>query len=87
MNNGEQPAAAPAAENSAGATLRLPDFWPDTLAVWFVFAESKFRLKNITSEAVKFDLLVGSLPRESIRQVLDVVEASHKDTPYTSLKE
>jgi hypothetical protein len=52
-----------------------------------VFAKSKFRLNNITSEAIKFDLLVGSLSRESIRQVLDVVERPHKTTQYTSLKE
>jgi hypothetical protein len=30
---------------------------------------------------------VGSLPRESIRQVLDVVERPDEATPYTSLKE
>jgi hypothetical protein len=80
-------AAAAAAENTAGATLRLPEFWPDTPAAWFIYVESKFRLKNITAESVKFDLLVSSLPRESIRQVLDVVEAPHETTPYTSLKQ
>jgi hypothetical protein len=90
MSNSEPAAAnagAAAAESNAGAALRLPEFWPDTPAAWFVFAESKFRLKNISSETIKFDLLVGSLPRESIRQVLDVVERPHEDTPYTSLKE
>jgi hypothetical protein len=74
-------------DEAAGATLRLPEFWQDTPAAWFVYAESKFRLKNITSETVKFDLVVGSLSRNSIRQVLDVVEAPHAETPYTSLKE
>jgi hypothetical protein len=38
-----------AAEHAAGAALRLPEFWPETPASWFIFAESKFRLKNITS--------------------------------------
>jgi hypothetical protein len=41
-----------AAKHAAGAALRLPEFWPETPASWFIFAESKFRLKNITSEQV-----------------------------------
>jgi hypothetical protein len=61
-------AAAMAAEQAAAASLRLPEFWPDTPAAWFVYTESKFRLKNIQSEAVKFDVLVGSLPRDAIRR-------------------
>jgi hypothetical protein len=85
--NSSETAAADAAESSAGATLRLPEFWPDTPAAWFVFAESKFRLKNIVSETVRFDLLVSSLPRDSIRQVIDVVAAPDETAPYTVLKE
>jgi hypothetical protein len=76
-----------AAEHAAGAALRLPEFWPETPASWFIFAESKFRLKNITSEQVKFDLLVSCLQRESIRQVLDVLERPDQTAPYTCLKE
>jgi hypothetical protein len=67
-------AARPQAADNAAATLRLPDFWPDTPGSWFIFIESKFRVKNITDEASKFDLVVGCLPRESIRQVIDVLE-------------
>jgi hypothetical protein len=85
--NSSDTAAADAAESSAGATLRLPEFWPDKPAAWFVFAESKFRLKNIISETVRFDLLVSSLPRDSIRQVIDVVAAMDETAPYTVLKE
>jgi hypothetical protein len=35
---------------------------------------------------VKFDLVVGSLPCGSIRQVIDVLERPHAETPYTVLK-
>jgi hypothetical protein len=48
--------------------------------------ESKFRLRGITSEEVKFDVIVGSLPRASLRQVLDVMEHPNATTPYTTLK-
>jgi hypothetical protein len=75
-----------AAEYAASASLRLPEFWPDTPNSWFVYAESKFRVRGIVSEAVKFDVLVGCLPRASLRQVLDVIENPHADEPYSVLK-
>jgi hypothetical protein len=75
-----------AAQYAASAGLRLPDFWPDTPSSWFAFIESKFRVRGISSEAVKFDLLVGSLPRDSLRQVIDVIEHPHDTLPYTTLK-
>jgi hypothetical protein len=43
-------------------------------------------VKNITDEASKFDLVVGCLPRESIRQVIDVLERPDPEEPYTVLK-
>jgi hypothetical protein len=75
-----------AAEYAASASLRLPEFWPDTPNSWFVYAESKFRVRGIVSESVKFDVLVGCLPRASLRQVLDVIESPHADEPYSELK-
>jgi hypothetical protein len=66
--------------------LRLPDFWPDTPQAWFIFVESKFRVRDISSEAETFDLVVGSLPKESLRQVIDVMKNPDAATPYTTLK-
>jgi hypothetical protein len=66
--------------------LRLPEFWPDTPAAWFAHVESKFRLRNVTEEAEMYDHLVGSLPRSSVRLVLDLLERPDVNTPYTSLK-
>jgi hypothetical protein len=48
--------------------------------------ESKFRVGGISSEAERFDLVVGSLPKESLRQVIDVLENPDAATPYTTLK-
>jgi hypothetical protein len=79
-------AAAAAAQYAASASLHLPDFWPETPSAWFTLVESKFRVRGITSEEVKFDVIVGLLPRASLRQVLDVVEHPHATTPYTTLK-
>jgi hypothetical protein len=82
-----QPPVAGAAPVSGGyASLRLPEFWPDTPAAWFAHVESKFRLRNVTEEAEMYDHLVGSLPRSSVRLVLDLLERLDVNTPYTSLK-
>jgi hypothetical protein len=66
--------------------LRLPNFWPDTPQAWFIFAESEFRVKRVSEEADKFDLVVSSLPKESLRQVIDVLERPDEAAPYTTLK-
>jgi hypothetical protein len=80
------PAGQPSEPSSSSINLHLPEFWIDTPSSWFIYVESKFRIKNITSEHMKFDLVVSSLPRDSIRQVIDVLERPHADTPYTVLK-
>jgi hypothetical protein len=80
------PAGQPSEPNSSSINLHLPEFWIDTPRSWFIYVESKFRIKNITSEHMKFDLVVSSLPRDSIHQVIDVLERPHADTPYTLLK-
>jgi hypothetical protein len=82
-------ANAPPAEHareSAAASLRLPDFWPDAPEGWFVFIESKFRVKHVTDEAEMLDLVVGCLPRNIIRQVIDVLQRPDQEQPYTVLK-
>jgi hypothetical protein len=35
---------------------------------------------------VKFDVVVGLLPHANLRQVMDVIENPHAETPYTTLK-
>ena len=65
---------------------KLPSFWSDKPSSWFALAESCFRTHVIVGEQVKFDQLVGALSKESIGQVLDLVEVSPLFNPYTQLK-
>jgi hypothetical protein len=86
------PAAGPSAPVAAVpdrgySSLHLPEFWPETPAAWFLHAESKFRLKHITSEWDRYDHLVGALPRASVRLVLDLLENPDEQAPYSALKE
>jgi hypothetical protein len=82
----EQP-AAPTAATGGYAGLRLPDFWSDAPAGWFLYAESRFRIRNITSEVDRFDHLVGALPKSSVRLVMDTLESLDADQPYSALKQ
>jgi hypothetical protein len=72
--------------DSSSKDLKLPTFWSESPASWFLYAESRFRLRDVTSEAQRFDNLVAALPRDSVRLVLDVLENPSATTPYTQLK-
>jgi hypothetical protein len=58
-----------------------PTFWTDTPASWF--AESRFRIRDITDELARFDFLVSSLTKESVWLVLDLVETPPEENHYT----
>ena len=66
--------------------VKLPSFWSDKPASWFALAESRFRTHGIIGEQAKFDQLVGSLSKESIGRVLDLVETPPLFSAYTILK-
>ena len=66
--------------------VKLPSFWSDKPASWFSLAETRFRTFGITGKEAKFDQLVGSLSKESIGRVLDLVENPPLFIPYTILK-
>ena len=66
--------------------MRLPPFWLDKPASWFVLAESRFRLHGVEAEKQRFDLLLSSLTKEALSAVMDVVERPDLLQPYTVLK-
>jgi hypothetical protein len=68
-------------------SLRLPPFWVDKPVSWFVLAESCFRLHGINREQTKYDYLVSALSKEAVSLVLDVVENSPEQLPYTAAKQ
>ena len=54
--------------------IKIPSFWRDRHASWFALTEARFRSHGIVDEQAMFDHVVGALSKESIRQVLDLVE-------------
>ena len=68
------------------SSLRLPPFWTDKPAAWFAYSESRFRLHGVENEQARFDLLMSSLSKDSVSQVIDIVENPPPLLPYTVLK-
>jgi hypothetical protein len=66
--------------------IKLPLFWQACPAVWFVFVESRFRLRNIVDKTAKFDHALSALPEDMVGQILDIVKAAPAATPYTFLR-
>jgi hypothetical protein len=67
--------------------LRLPTFWVDKPASWFITTESRFRLHGINQEQTRYDFPVAALSKEAVSLVLDIVENLPGHHPYSALKE
>jgi hypothetical protein len=80
--NGGNPAAAAAAP----VNVSLPRFWPDMPKMWFTQAECIFATKRLTNEFDKYCLLIGALPRESLRLIVDLTENPPAEGPYEAVK-
>jgi hypothetical protein len=63
--------------------VKLPPFWQTRPVAWFVFVETRFRLRNNVDETAKLDHVLSALPEDMVGQILDIVEAALAATPYT----
>jgi hypothetical protein len=77
----------PAVPVPGHSDVKLPPFWVTRPAAWFRVAESKFRLRNIEDQNVKFDHLLAALPETVVGQILDVIETAPEDTAYDHVKQ
>lgn len=68
-------------------TLKLPPFWTEYPAAWFLTVESQFNTRNISTEKTKYDYVLQTLPMEVAASVFDLINSSNEsDAPYTELK-
>lgn len=81
------------AENNAVA-LKLPQFWPNLPAHWFLQVESQFSTRGIVVEKTKYDYVISSLSQDAVASVYDIMAdistsagTDHPiNDPYTQLK-
>jgi len=66
--------------------VRLPPFWPDRPAVWFVQAEAQFELAGITRQRTKFNYVVSQLSQQQAVEVEDIITSPPEQEPYDRLK-
>ena len=53
--------------------LRIPQFWPHKIVLWFKLLEAQFATTRITKDETKFNLTIANLGEKYIEQVEDIV--------------
>jgi hypothetical protein len=74
-------------DNVQGTSLGLPTLWPDNTEDWFGVVETQFHLRHVDEEQEQFHHVISSLPRKSLRTVLDLVTHPPEYTHHTAIKE
>lgn len=71
----------------ARISTKIPPFWKQNPALWFVQMESQFITKGVTSEKTKYHTIVSTIESEIAAQVSDIIMNPPTDAPYSALKE
>lgn len=67
--------------------VKLPPFWPDAPGAWFTSTELQFNIRGITAQPDRFCLAAAALDKETLKQVLHIIDNPDKEKPYDVLKE
>jgi hypothetical protein len=51
------------------SSVKLPPFWPNNPAAWFRSVEAQFVVKNVTSAADKYYLVLAALGENQVERV------------------
>ena len=71
----------------SAVSVKLPAFLPTNPRWYFMFAESQFRLKNVTADETRFDYVACSLPAEVASRVMSVLDSPPDTGKYDALKQ
>ncbi|GAB1865902.1 hypothetical protein CAJAP_06981 [Camponotus japonicus] len=66
--------------------LRIPQFWPQKIALWFRLLEAQFASARITKDNTKFNVVIANLGEKYVEQVEDVVMNPPAVEKYEHLK-
>ena len=53
--------------------LKLPEFWPENLEMWFIRVEAQLRSRSVTQDQTKFDYVVATLDNPTAAEVKAVL--------------
>lgn len=66
--------------------VRVPPFWPEEPDIWFAQVEGQFTISGITSDATKFNYVIGHLDNHHSKAVKDVIINPPATNKYDKLK-
>jgi hypothetical protein len=66
--------------------VRLPLFWAERPAMWFVQAEQQFTVAGISSKKIKFCHMISQLDHRYATKVEDITTSPPDQHPYTTLR-
>ncbi|XP_018331924.1 uncharacterized protein LOC108741575 [Agrilus planipennis] len=69
----DENSAASASNNNASAVVKLPDFWPKKIALWFTQVEIVFSLNRITKDDTKYMHIVSQLSPQYLDEIEDIL--------------
>jgi hypothetical protein len=80
-------AAATAASLSPGlSSVRLPPFWPNSLAAWFRTVEAQFIVRAITDTVDRYYVVMAALSEQQSELVSNILEEEPSAESYQLLK-
>lgn len=71
----------------AAVAVKLPTFWAENAAVWFVQTEAQFAMRNVTNDDTKYYHVVSALDQQTASRVLDTLQAPPEENKYANLKQ
>lgn len=81
---GERVSTAPSDICRVG--VRVPPFWPEEPEIWFAQVEGQFAISGITSDATKFNYVIGHLDPQYSKEVKDIIISPPDTDKYEKLK-
>ena len=65
----------PSKQEPISQAVKLPEFMPSALLVWWLACESAFEIRNISCHVQKYHFLIAALPADVTTKVLHVLRA------------
>lgn len=71
----------------ASVEIKLPPFWKQDPALWFIQIDAAFHRKRITSDSSKYWTVISHIEPELLQHVSDIVKRPPENDMYKTLKE
>ena len=67
-------------------SLKLPEFWEQQAATWFIQAEAQFALRQITADETMYYYVVSALSGSTAARIVSLLEDPPGDDKYSAIK-